>query len=113
MNWPTPVLMDGAPDIHFLVTYESETRDKLIVNSTVNKIQLSQLVPGTIYNISVETVGPQNLTSTAVNKSASTCKFNEGEAKYLFPGEIRLYLAVYLIYAGEQFFYYITCKRYE
>lgn len=113
VNWATPAQMDGAPNIRFFVTYQSDTGDILKVNTTVNNAQLAQLFPGTIYNISVETAGPQNLRSTAVHNSASTCKFNKGEAKYLLPGEIKFYLALYAIYAGEQFLYYITCIHYK
>ncbi|XP_056244330.1 tenascin-X isoform X4 [Seriola aureovittata] len=73
LKWAIPVLMEGAPDISYYITYHQSERSELQnKTSTVNSTELSLLFSGIRYNITVETVGPQNLRSTAVNYSTFT-----------------------------------------
>ncbi|KAM3608811.1 uncharacterized protein V6R79_005192 [Siganus canaliculatus] len=71
LNW-TSAAMDGAPNISYSVTYQSENSTVKTSVTSGNNITLDQLSSGTSYNITVETVGPQNLRSMAVHKSAFT-----------------------------------------
>lgn len=75
LTWATPTLMDSAPDIRYHVTYQSDGGEMLTLSTAVNKTELTELSSGTLYNITLETVGPQNLTSSAVHSSAFTRKF--------------------------------------
>ncbi|KAM9351963.1 receptor-type tyrosine-protein phosphatase eta-like [Symphorus nematophorus] len=72
LNWATPALVDGAPQISYYITYQPKDGQLQNDTATVNKIRLSQLSSGTFYNITVETVGQENLRSTAVHNSAFT-----------------------------------------
>ncbi|XP_039989379.1 receptor-type tyrosine-protein phosphatase eta isoform X2 [Xiphias gladius] len=72
LKWAIPVLMEGAPNISYHITYQPEGGEVQHKNSTVNSTELSLLSSGTSYNITIETVGPQNLRSTAVHISVFT-----------------------------------------
>ncbi|XP_022610174.1 receptor-type tyrosine-protein phosphatase eta isoform X3 [Seriola dumerili] len=73
LKWAIPVLMEGAPDISYHITYhQSEHSELQNKTSTLNSTELSQLFSGIRYNITVETVGPQNLRSMAVSYSTFT-----------------------------------------
>uniref|UniRef100_A0A8C3GCJ4 protein-tyrosine-phosphatase n=1 Tax=Cyclopterus lumpus TaxID=8103 RepID=A0A8C3GCJ4_CYCLU len=66
LKWATPALMEEAPDISYIITYQPEG-GKVQNNSTwFNTTELSSLLSGTSYNITVETVGPHNLSITLV-----------------------------------------------
>ncbi|XP_008298883.1 receptor-type tyrosine-protein phosphatase eta isoform X2 [Stegastes partitus] len=67
--WTTPSMMEGAPDISYRVTYQPGDGE---LHTEVREVELSPLASGTSYNVTVETVGPQNLNSTIVHKSAFT-----------------------------------------
>ncbi|XP_078805347.1 zinc finger protein ZIC 2a [Oryzias latipes] len=68
LNWTIPDLLKGAPDISFLITYNDTTT----VRAEGNSKELQMLKSGTLYNITVATVGPQNLSSTAIQNSSYT-----------------------------------------
>ncbi|RVE72230.1 hypothetical protein OJAV_G00059530 [Oryzias javanicus] len=68
LNWTIPDVMKQAPDISFLITYNNKTTPRIGGTSK----ELSMLASGTLYNISIVTVGPQNLTSTAIQNSSYT-----------------------------------------
>ncbi|XP_070827425.1 receptor-type tyrosine-protein phosphatase eta-like [Chaetodon trifascialis] len=70
--WATPALMEGAPQISYLVMYQSEGGEVLNKNTTDNSTVLSLLSSGTSYNVTLRTVGPEDLRSTAVYDSAFT-----------------------------------------
>ncbi|XP_061578753.1 receptor-type tyrosine-protein phosphatase beta-like [Cololabis saira] len=72
VDWTTPHMMDGAPNISYSIKYESRDGDTLTNQSTVNSTHLSDLKSGTLYNITIETVGPQNLRSTPLHDSTYT-----------------------------------------
>uniref|UniRef100_UPI003AACB5E9 receptor-type tyrosine-protein phosphatase eta n=1 Tax=Centroberyx gerrardi TaxID=166262 RepID=UPI003AACB5E9 len=72
LEWATPALMEGAPDISYHITYQREGGGVQNKSSTVNSTVLSSLSSGTSYNVTVETVGPQNLRSTVIHNSAYT-----------------------------------------
>ncbi|XP_068578957.1 receptor-type tyrosine-protein phosphatase eta-like [Cebidichthys violaceus] len=72
LKWATPALMEGAPHISYHITYQPEGGEVQTKATLVNTTELSPLLSGTSYSITVETVGPQNLTSTAVHNSAFT-----------------------------------------
>ncbi|XP_026220777.1 receptor-type tyrosine-protein phosphatase beta-like isoform X30 [Anabas testudineus] len=72
LQWPTPNLMDGAPNISYYITYQSQGGDVQSTNSTVNSTDLLLLSSGTLYNITVTTAGPKNLRSTVVSNSSYT-----------------------------------------
>uniref|UniRef100_A0A8C7YEU1 protein-tyrosine-phosphatase n=1 Tax=Oryzias sinensis TaxID=183150 RepID=A0A8C7YEU1_9TELE len=67
LNWTIPDLLKGAPDISFLITYNDKT-----VKTEGNSKELQMLKSGTLYNITIATVGPQNLSSTAIQNSSYT-----------------------------------------
>lgn len=77
LQWPTPNLMDGAPNISYYITYQSQGGDVQSTNSTVNSTDLLLLSSGTLYNITVTTAGPQNLRSAVVSNSSYTRKYNK------------------------------------
>lgn len=81
LEWPTPSSMDGASQIGYHITYQRDGGEALNLNSTVNKTELANLSSGTLYNITLVTVGPQNLQSTAVHTSTFTCKFHWEDSK--------------------------------
>lgn len=72
--------MEGAPNISYHITYQNGgvSQD---ADTKVNQTELSLLSSGTSYNITVETVGPQNLRSTVVPYSATTRKYNREKPK--------------------------------
>uniref|UniRef100_A0A8C4DIL8 protein-tyrosine-phosphatase n=1 Tax=Dicentrarchus labrax TaxID=13489 RepID=A0A8C4DIL8_DICLA len=72
LNWQTPALMEDVPNISYHITYQPEGGEVLTANSTVNNTELSLLSSGTSYNITLETVGPDNLRSGVVLISAFT-----------------------------------------
>ncbi|XP_063757417.1 receptor-type tyrosine-protein phosphatase eta isoform X5 [Eleginops maclovinus] len=72
LEWDTPLLMSGAPSISYNISYQRDAQEAQNQNSLVNHTELSFLLSGTFYNISVQTVGPQSLESTAVHNSAFT-----------------------------------------
>lgn len=76
MAWATPALMDGAPAISYHITYQHEAGGPRSKNSIANNTVLDSLFSGTFYNITVETVGPQNLRSTIIHNSTFTSKYN-------------------------------------
>lgn len=82
LQWTTPAMMEGAPNISYFITYDFIDQFDLAKSqnktSLVNNTELSLLLSGTSYNISVKTVGPQNLRSTVVNISNFTCKYKIG-----------------------------------
>uniref|UniRef100_A0A3Q1EYV8 protein-tyrosine-phosphatase n=1 Tax=Acanthochromis polyacanthus TaxID=80966 RepID=A0A3Q1EYV8_9TELE len=71
VEWTTPVGMEGAPNISYHITYQDDGRE-IGTDSTDNNTELSSLSSGTFYNVTVQTVGPQNLTSTIVHNSTFT-----------------------------------------
>ncbi|KAM9854710.1 receptor-type tyrosine-protein phosphatase eta-like [Aulostomus maculatus] len=71
LQWETPDRMEGAPNISYSITYQLPGGDKQ-TNSASNSAVLSSLSPGTFYNITVETIGPQNFRSLPVTVSAYT-----------------------------------------
>lgn len=81
LNWATPVSMEGAPDISYNITYQEKGGEVQTTNTKVNEMKLSGLSSGTSYDITVKTVGPQNLQSTTVNISTFTCKYNRKKTK--------------------------------
>lgn len=83
LTWATPTLMDGVPDIRYQLTYQSDGGEMLTLSTAVNNTELTELSSGTLYNITLETVGAQNLTSLAVHNSAFTRKFPLVVIKYL------------------------------
>ncbi|XP_037623767.1 receptor-type tyrosine-protein phosphatase eta isoform X4 [Sebastes umbrosus] len=72
LKWATPASMEGAPHISYHITYQPKGGEVQNKNASVNSTELSSLFSGTSYNITVETVGPQNLRSTPVHISAFT-----------------------------------------
>uniref|UniRef100_A0A3Q1AWF7 protein-tyrosine-phosphatase n=1 Tax=Amphiprion ocellaris TaxID=80972 RepID=A0A3Q1AWF7_AMPOC len=72
VEWTIPAGMDGAPDISYHITYQGNGGEIQRKDSTDTNTELSPLSSGTSYNVTVQTVGPQNLTSTIVHNSAFT-----------------------------------------
>ncbi|XP_071395777.1 receptor-type tyrosine-protein phosphatase eta-like [Centroberyx affinis] len=72
LEWATPALMEGALDISYHITYQREGGGVQNKSSIVNNTELSSLSSGTSYNVTVETVGPQNLRSTVIHNSTYT-----------------------------------------
>ncbi|XP_054475501.1 tenascin-X-like isoform X1 [Anoplopoma fimbria] len=72
LQWATPVLMEGAPNISYYITYQPEGGEVKNTSALVNTTELLSLSSGTSYNIAVETVGPQNLRSTVTHNSTFT-----------------------------------------
>ncbi|KAM7414244.1 hypothetical protein PAMA_019185 [Pampus argenteus] len=72
LQWETPTSMEGAPNISYLITYQSEGGEIQSNSVKVNNTVLSLLSSGTSYNITVKTVGPQNLSSEVVSNSTYT-----------------------------------------
>ncbi|XP_028263428.1 tenascin-X isoform X3 [Parambassis ranga] len=72
LAWETPTRMKDAPNITYSITYQSSGAVIQSKVSTENSTELSQFQSGTCYNITVQTVGPQNLNSTAVYSSTYT-----------------------------------------
>ncbi|XP_077372151.1 receptor-type tyrosine-protein phosphatase eta isoform X2 [Festucalex cinctus] len=72
LQWETPTKMAGAPNISYHITYQRPGGNMQTTSTTDNSVVLPQLVSGTLYNVTVYTVGPQNLNSSAVLISAYT-----------------------------------------
>ncbi|XP_062418961.1 receptor-type tyrosine-protein phosphatase eta [Pungitius pungitius] len=72
LEWKTPALMEGAPLISYYITYQPEGGKVQNKSSSSNATRLTSLSSGTLHNITVETVGPQNLRSTPIRGSAFT-----------------------------------------
>ncbi|XP_029290476.1 receptor-type tyrosine-protein phosphatase eta-like isoform X3 [Cottoperca gobio] len=72
LQWATPALMEGAPNISYHITYQTDGGEAQNKSPLVNHTELSSLLSGTSYNITVETVGPQSLKSKASHHSAFT-----------------------------------------
>lgn len=76
LKWATPALMENAPNISYSITYQSDGGNVQYISSLVNSTALNSLFSGTSYNITVQTVGAMNLSSTFVYNSTFTCKYN-------------------------------------
>lgn len=84
LRWETPTKMQDAPFISYRITYQRPGGKMQTTTTINNSMVLSQLSSGTEYNISVYTIGPQNLTSPAVQKSAYTCEYTTKICLYTF-----------------------------
>lgn len=73
--------MEGAPHISYNITYQPEGGAVQHTSTSANTTELSPLLSGAPHNITVETVGPLNLRSTAVLNSAFTCKYKGEKLK--------------------------------
>ncbi|MEQ2228056.1 hypothetical protein ILYODFUR_004786, partial [Ilyodon furcidens] len=69
LQWSTFPIMSGAPGISYFITYQPSLNS---ISSINENIVLDGLQSGTLYNISVKTVGPDQLESTAVSNSTYT-----------------------------------------
>ncbi|MEQ2269292.1 hypothetical protein XENORESO_002466 [Xenotaenia resolanae] len=69
LQWSTFPNMSGAPGISYFITYRPSLNN---ISSINENIVLDGLQSGTLYNISVKTVGPDQLESTAVSNSTYT-----------------------------------------
>ncbi|XP_072241597.1 receptor-type tyrosine-protein phosphatase eta [Leuresthes tenuis] len=74
LEWTTPLNMNGAPDIKYNITYTKADGNTESKESQGNSAQLdlNNLESGTFYNITINTVGPQDLKSVAVRNSSVT-----------------------------------------
>ncbi|XP_067357782.1 receptor-type tyrosine-protein phosphatase eta [Channa argus] len=72
LQWPPPSFIENASSISYNITYQAQGGAVQSTISTVNNTDLSLLSSGTLYNITVATVGPQNLMSTVVGISSFT-----------------------------------------
>ncbi|XP_042268585.1 receptor-type tyrosine-protein phosphatase eta isoform X4 [Thunnus maccoyii] len=72
LQWATPALMEGAPNISYYITYQRQGGELQNNSITINNTVLSSLSSGMSYNITVKTIGPQNLMSEVVSNSAYT-----------------------------------------
>ncbi|XP_042352632.1 receptor-type tyrosine-protein phosphatase eta isoform X3 [Plectropomus leopardus] len=72
LKWATPAMMEGAPNIGYHIKFQTEGGEVQNKSTSVNYTELSSLSSGTSYNITVQTVGPQNLWSTVIHNSAFT-----------------------------------------
>lgn len=80
-QWATPDEMIGAPDIIYSITYQAVGGLSQNTTSTQNNTLLSLLDSGTNYTVTVKTTGPGNLSSTIVQNSSFTCKYNKEKNK--------------------------------
>lgn len=76
LDWATPADMDDAPQLSYQVTYQPLGGEVMNKTSSINSTDLILLLSGTLYNVNVKAVGPQDLRSTVVSSSAFTCKYN-------------------------------------
>lgn len=81
LKWASPAYMEGASNISYHITYQSQDGEVQNQNTIVNYTELPSLSSGTLYNVTVETVGPQNLRSTVVRNSCFTRKYNREKPK--------------------------------
>ncbi|XP_029614036.1 receptor-type tyrosine-protein phosphatase eta-like [Salmo trutta] len=72
VQWKTPGLMTGAPDISYNISYLSTGTGASSQSTSSLRHNLLSLSSGTFYTITVITVGPQNLGSAPVNTSGYT-----------------------------------------
>ncbi|KAJ7997630.1 hypothetical protein DPEC_G00214120 [Dallia pectoralis] len=74
VQWTVPSQMTNAPDISYNVSYWAMVTgaSNLSSNTSGLSYNLTSLLSGTNYSITVNTVGPQGLGSTAVSTSAYT-----------------------------------------
>lgn len=72
LEWATPDLMEGVPNLSYNVTYRSDGKESQTITTSVKRAELFNLSSGTLYNITLITVGIQNLHSTAVYYSDFT-----------------------------------------
>ncbi|TWW75630.1 Receptor-type tyrosine-protein phosphatase eta, partial [Takifugu flavidus] len=86
LEWATPALMEGAQTLSYNVTYQSDGKEMQTITTSVNRTELFNLSSGTLYNITLITVGIQNLHSTAVHYSDFTRNTNSTEIHNLDPG---------------------------
>ncbi|XP_072291738.1 receptor-type tyrosine-protein phosphatase eta [Eucyclogobius newberryi] len=70
LSWSIYPKMEDAPNISYNITYRGDVPGQMA--STVNNATLSDLVPGSLYDITVETVGPEDLLSSEAKTSACT-----------------------------------------
>lgn len=78
IQWAVPAEMADAPNISYLVNYSSPgDGTEQTKTTTVNQIELSPLSSGTLYNISVQTVGPEDIKSSAFYNSSYTSKYDD------------------------------------
>ncbi|KAG7468403.1 hypothetical protein MATL_G00142530 [Megalops atlanticus] len=71
ITWDYPLSMDGVTGISYIIYWLNQTEWNKF-NTSQNSTTISSLASGTMYNISVETVGPQDLSSTKVNLTEYT-----------------------------------------
>lgn len=83
LQWQTPYMMDGAPDIIYNITYQPTSGSAQNTNSTSNNTELTMLSSGTSYNVTVSTIGPQNQMSSIVHNSSYTCEYNSLKQKHI------------------------------
>lgn len=81
LQWATPDEMIGAPGIIYSITYQAVGDLSQNTASTQNNTLLSLLDSGTNYTVTVKTTGPGNLSSTIVQNSSFTCKYNKEKNK--------------------------------
>lgn len=72
LQWSTPDKMDGSPNISYWISYNSPNNGEGEIRSDKYTAELEGLQSGTLYNISVKTVGPEELNSTSVSNSTYT-----------------------------------------
>lgn len=75
LEWAAPALMEGAPTLSYNLTYQSDGEEMQTITTSVNRTELFNLSSGTLYNITLVTVGIKNLLSTAVHYSDFTRKY--------------------------------------
>lgn len=66
--------MDSTPNVSYYVAYQSSGKEMQNITTSVNRTELSDLSSGTFYNVTLRTIGIQNLESTAVYYSTCTRK---------------------------------------
>ncbi|KAM9570347.1 receptor-type tyrosine-protein phosphatase eta isoform 4-T4 [Salvelinus alpinus] len=72
VQWKTPGLMTGAPGISYNISYHSTGTGASGQSTSSLRHNLLSLSSGTLYTITVITVGPQDLGSAPVNTSGYT-----------------------------------------
>ena len=78
LEWTTPLKMDDAPNIKYIITYtkaDNDTASPLEILENSTNLSLNNLESGTFYNIAINTIGPQHLKSVVVHNSSFTRKF--------------------------------------
>ncbi|XP_075325609.1 receptor-type tyrosine-protein phosphatase beta [Odontesthes bonariensis] len=74
LEWMSPLKMDNAPNIKYIINYTnaSESTGSKVSPGNSTQFSLNSLESGTLYNITINTVGPQGLESVVVRKSSFT-----------------------------------------